>query len=271
MGGPESAGVGPASQPSAATTGRAASTEPTEPTMPSEARRHSPLFDGVRRRIEDYVGQSGLQPGDRLPPERTLAAQLGVSRNSLRQALATLADAGVVTVVHGSGAYLTEVPARRAARYLASALVQHNRDLPEVVPVRSVLESLAARMAASSRTNSQLARMERAIRGMAAELAAGHDGERYSAAFHHAVWDASHNRVLRDQLTGLQPELDRLRQEALAQPDSLAKAVVAHRYVFELIRNGDEDGAAAAMGQHITEAAQSPLAQPFSPRKGSTP
>ncbi|XVQ06361.1 FadR/GntR family transcriptional regulator [Spirillospora sp. CA-255316] len=229
--------------------------------------RGSPLHSSIRRRIEEYIDAAGLGPGDRLPGERTLAAELGVSRTSLRQALGTLAGSGVVRVVHGSGVYLTDVSPGRAARQLATALVHHTRDLPDVVPVRGALESLAARLAATERSPAHLDRLERALRGMAAELAAGRDGERYSLAFHKAVWSASRNKVLQDILLSLQPGLDRLRKESLAQPDAVALAVVAHRRIFELIRDRDADGAAEAMAHHIHEAADAPLARPLAPEQ----
>lgn len=232
--------------------------------------RPSPLFDLVRQRVEDYVVSVGLRPGDRLPGERALAAELGVSRNSLREALASLAEAGVVTVVHGSGAYLTQVEPRLAARQLATALVRLNRDLPEAVLVRSALESLAARLAAENRTEAHLARLERAIHGMATELASGRSGQKQSLSFHHGIWAASGNRVLRDTLVGLQPELDRLRHESLAQPDSVAKAIVAHRKVFELVRDGTADEAAIAMADHIHDVADAPLVRPGHTRADDT-
>lgn len=222
----------------------------------------TPLFRLVRQRVEEYVVSVKLQPGDRLPSERSLAAELGVSRNSLRQALASLSESGVVNVVHGSGVYLAQVEPRNVALQLATALVDPNRDLPEAVLVRSALESLAARLAAENRTEAQLVGLEQAIHGMAIELASGRSGQEHSLSFHHGIWTASGNRVLRNTLAGLQPELDRLRHESLAQPDSVAKAIVAHRKTFEFIRDRKPHEAAIAMAEHVHDTADAPLSRP---------
>jgi len=221
----------------------------------------SPLAENVRRRIEEYVDQNDIEEGERLPSERVMAEHFGVSRASLRKALATLEEAGIVTSVHGSGTYLTRVSRQNATQLLATTLLEGNRDLPEVVPVRSVLESLAARLAAINRTDFDIDSLQVAVAGMEDAVAAGEDGSAHSNAFHQTLWNASTNGLLSDQLHQLQPRFNRLRVEAVAQPQSLPKAVHAHARILDAIRKQNSEEAAVLMEEHILEISKSPLAR----------
>lgn len=221
----------------------------------------SPLTENVRRRIEAYVEEKEIEVGERLPSERVLAEHFGVSRASLRKALATLEEAGIVASVHGSGTYVTEISRQAATNILATTLLEDNRDLPEIVPVRSVLESLAARLAALNHSDSDLKHLDEAVNGMDAAVSAGTSGAEYSIAFHQTLWSASSNNLLTEQLQSLQPHFNRLRIEAVAQPQSLPKSVEWHAHILEAIRNSDPYRAASLMEEHILDLSQSPLAQ----------
>ena len=91
------------------------------------------LYEQVAEQITAWIADNGLQPGDRLPPERELAARLGVSRATLSQALVALEVIGVVAVRHGDGTVVTQsrtrriVEAIRAARRPAAGDHRHPR------------------------------------------------------------------------------------------------------------------------------------------------
>jgi DNA-binding FadR family transcriptional regulator len=87
-------------------------------------------------------GWGALGPGDRLSSERELAAQLGVSRNSLRPALAAVAAFGIVEIRHGPGACLRQTPMQADASSLAIALVEQNSHLPATTAVRMAVEQI---------------------------------------------------------------------------------------------------------------------------------
>lgn len=224
-------------------------------------KQESPLAKFVRLQIVDYVDKNDLEVGERLPSERELADKFGVSRASLRKALAALETAGIVSSVQGSGTYLVRPTGGSAAEILAQALLASNQDLPDVVPVRSALESLAAQLAAIAHTEDDANALRSALDGMEAALLQGEPSEPHSKRFHLAIWKASGNSVLVKQLKKLQPDLNRLRDEALAQPKSLAKAIVSHEAILQAILERDSDRAAKLMGEHILEGAQSPLAR----------
>src|SRR6476646_3754955 len=82
----------------------------------------APLYKAVLERLEALMESDHLAAGDRLPPERELATQLGVSRNSLRPALAALEALGVIEIRHGSGAFLRQSTIAEVAERLSATL-----------------------------------------------------------------------------------------------------------------------------------------------------
>ena len=96
------------------------------------------LYEQVAEQIMGWIDENGLKPGDRLPPERELAARLGVSRATVSQALVALEVIGVVAVRHGDGAMLTET---RSSTKIIDAIRAHATRLPEIIEARDALES----------------------------------------------------------------------------------------------------------------------------------
>ncbi|HEY5197145.1 MAG TPA: GntR family transcriptional regulator [Solirubrobacteraceae bacterium] len=134
------------------------------------SKRRPPVYASVRARVRQYAAEAALRPGDRLPPERELARQLGVSRGSLRQALMALRIEGLVDVQHGNGVYLLRSPTDTVP-LLAAELRERDPELPSLGEVRNSLEALGAELAASRRDDDDLAGMVAGIRRMDPELA----------------------------------------------------------------------------------------------------
>src|ERR1700682_4475964 len=113
-----------------------------------------------------------MNPDDRLPAARDLAAQLGVSRASLSQALVALEVQGVLSVRHGDGAILVRRPTEERA---VEALREHADRLPEIIDAREALEVKLASLAAARRSDADMAALEKASATMEAE---SEDGDR---------------------------------------------------------------------------------------------
>src|SRR5215211_564149 len=106
------------------------------------------LYEQVAEQITTWISDKGLTRGDRLPPERELAARLGVSRVTLSQALVALEVIGVVAVRHGDGTVITEAGSKR----IVEAIRAHADRLPEIIETRDALETKIASLAANRRT-----------------------------------------------------------------------------------------------------------------------
>ena len=103
------------------------------------------LYEQVAEQITSWIAENGLQPGDRLPPERELATRLGVSRATLSQALVALEVIGVVAVRHGDGTVVTQSRTRR----IVEAIREHADRLPEIIDTRDALETKIAALGRS--------------------------------------------------------------------------------------------------------------------------
>jgi len=216
------------------------------PTFPGRLNRVR-LYEQVAEQITTWIAENGLQPGDRIPPERELATRLGVSRATLSQALVALEVIGVVAVRHGDGTVVTQSRTRR----IVEAIREHADRLPEVIDTRDALETKIASLAAARRTTEDLARIDSALEAMEADIKAGGRGVEGDERFHGAVTTAAHSLLLArlmDEISGLIRET---RIESLAQPDRPATSLSTHRQIAEAIRAGDAEKAAAIMRAHI--------------------
>ena len=216
------------------------------PTFPGRLNRVR-LYEQVAEQITTWIADNGLEPGDRIPPERELATRLGVSRATLSQALVALEVIGVVAVRHGDGTVVTQSRTRK----IVEAIREHADRLPEVIDTRDALETKIAALAASRRTTEDLARIDSALEAMAADIEAGGRGVEGDERFHGAVTTAAHSLLLArlmDEISGLIKET---RIESLSQPDRPRASLASHRAIAEAIRAEDPDGASEAMHAHV--------------------
>ncbi|MGH3648508.1 MAG: FadR/GntR family transcriptional regulator [Micromonosporaceae bacterium] len=206
------------------------------------------MYEQLVELLCEHIEEAGLRPGDRLPPERELAAQLGVSRVSVSQALVALEVQGIIDVRHGDGAVLLET---RPEQQVISALRARQRRLPEIIEAREALEVKLADLAAQRRTDDDLRRIDEALAFMESEIQEGGRGEVGDERFHATVTAAAHSNLLADLMKELSPLILETRIESLAQPDRPQQSLAGHRSIAEAIRAQDPQRAAQAMLEHI--------------------
>ncbi|HEX6739306.1 MAG TPA: GntR family transcriptional regulator, partial [Vicinamibacteria bacterium] len=159
---------------------------------PRESATGAVVVEHVRRLIED--GQ--LRRGDRLPPERELALQVGVSRPSLRYGLRTLQAMGVIRARQGSGTFVADGPPRLSEGPLRFLAALHGIGRDEMFQARRVLEVGAAGLAAEHADQEQMARMAEEVASMFAAMDDPQQFLVHDVHFHRAVAAASGNRIL---------------------------------------------------------------------------
>src|SRR5919107_5620356 len=206
------------------------------------------LYEQIVERIHDHVVHAGLRPGDRLPPERELAARLGVSRASVSQALVALEVLGMVDVRHGDGAVLL-APVSRL--HLVAALRAHQDRLPEVIEARDALEGQLAGLAAQRRTDEDLAAIDAALAAMEADVSSGGRGVAGDELFHAAGTRAGHSGLLARLMQEIAELVRETRLESLGQPGRPQASLASHREIAEAIRHRDAAAATRAMHDHI--------------------
>lgn len=206
------------------------------------------LYEQLVERLLALIHELELTAGDRLPPERELAAGLGVSRASVRQALVVLEVQGLVEVRHGEGAILLET---RSDAEVLSAAQAHARRLPEVIEAREALEVKLAALAAERHTDEDMARIDDALDGMEQDIGSGGRGLEGDELFHGAVTAAARSSLLADLMAGISAAIRETRIESLSQPDRPHQSLASHRKIADAIRAWDSVGAADAMAEHI--------------------
>ncbi|MCR1786691.1 FCD domain-containing protein [Nocardioides carbamazepini] len=205
------------------------------------------LYEQVAEQITSWITDTGLTVGDRLPPERELAQQLGVSRATLGQALVALEVIGVVTVRRNDGTVIS----RTAAGTIAQAIRAHADRLPEILETRDALETKIASLAAQRHTEEDLREIEAALAAMEAEITAGGRGIDGDERFHAAVTAASHSALLARLMAEIATLIRETRIESLSQPDRPQASLAGHRAIAAAIAAGDPTAAARAMQDHI--------------------
>ncbi|WP_330176472.1 FadR family transcriptional regulator [Streptomyces sp. NBC_01498] len=209
--------------------------------------RRSALSDQVITELRNQITSGEWPVGSRIPTEPELVEQLGVARNTVREAVRALAHNGLLDIRQGSGTYVV------ATSELAG--VMHRRfadaDARHIAEVRSTLEASAARLAAERRTEREMSQLETLLERRE-EAWAGGDAERFVAAdatLHLAVVAASHN----DVLTALYADLGHLLREGLRADvgRELRPAFhLDHARLVAAIRDGDAETAGREAASH---------------------
>lgn len=206
------------------------------------------LYEMIVEQLCGHIADRNLQPGDRLPAERDLAARLGVSRASLSQALVALEVQGILSVRHGDGAVLLQRPVGDVA---LRGLREHADRLPDVIEAREALEVKLAELAARRRTEEDLAAIDAALDKMADEIQVGDRGVTGDEKFHEAVANAAHSSLLAKLMREIGGLVRETRLESLSQTDRPRASLDGHRQIANAIRRQDPGAAAQAMTDHI--------------------
>ncbi|MFM2346664.1 MAG: hypothetical protein RL654_1417 [Pseudomonadota bacterium] len=215
------------------------------------------LPDQLASRLERAILAGEHRPGERLPPERAWAAQLGVSRAALREALGQLAERGLVIRRHGAGTFVSDQPDARRADAWTQLLQRQPLMQADLLEFRDMLEARCAELAAERADETDRARLATCHAAVAAAYA-GCDRPaqvRADVAFHRAIADATRNPVfsyLVATLLALLHEHVHISIADLAPDSDEARALAAqHAALWRHIEARDPAGAAQAARRHI--------------------
>ena len=156
------------------------------------------ISDAVAASLERRILEGSLKPGDRLPPERELSLELGVSRPSLREAIQKLASKGMVQSRQGGGTYVTDRLESSFFDPWQDMMGAHPNLREDLLEFRRMLEGQAAEWAAERATEADMERIDQTFTALN-DAFAGEDIELRSQAdiaFHQAVGEASHNVLI---------------------------------------------------------------------------
>jgi GntR family transcriptional repressor for pyruvate dehydrogenase complex len=212
----------------------------------------APLTEAAIQQMRDMIASGRLSPGSRLPAESELAADLGASRNTVREAVRALVTARVLDVRRGDGTYVTSLRPELLLEGVAAAveLMQEGFSL-ELIAVRRILEPPATALAATRIGDDSLRELEACLRNMDAATS---EGERiaHDAAFHALIATTSGNATLASMLSAVSSRTIRARAwRGLVEEDATSRTAAQHREILAALQDHDPERAAAAAEVHV--------------------
>jgi DNA-binding FadR family transcriptional regulator len=213
--------------------------------------RSPSLSEVVQREIKAYILQHGLKAGDPMPSEVSLAAQLGVSRNSVREAVRVLATFGLIEARVGSGLFVSRLALAPILDNITFGLSNERDDFAEAIDIRCWLELGMAEDLAAAVTAQQLAAIDELLQVWGRETEDGLYLPERDQAFHQLVVSTTGNSFACRLLDLLWDVRDRAHEVGLIQePRDLMGNFVLHTAIFEALRSRDADHLRAAAISH---------------------
>jgi GntR family transcriptional regulator, transcriptional repressor for pyruvate dehydrogenase complex len=211
------------------------------------------VTDDAIERIRELIATGEWGPGTRLPRENDLAEQLGISRNSLREAVRALSLTRVLEVRQGDGTYVSSLkPDELLEGTLSNTRLLRGRMVLELFEVRRILEPHAAAVTAERGGPEVVQSLRQELDRMYAAEDRAEKLIEADAAFHDVIASAPGNGVLRALLRSLSTTTARARLwHGIAERGALDQAREEHARIFEAIAAGDQERARAAALLHI--------------------
>ncbi len=245
--------VGPLEQRSAATAGKGNSNSSILSRVPDLRRsiERRSIRDIACEKIALQIASGVIQVGDQLPSERELAVAFGVSRETIRGALQTLSQRGIVDISHGSRTRVVSNDIGGLEIGITKSRGINSYDIEEVHAARLLVELRVVGDAAERIDRKAIAFLDKSLAEQASTL---NDPVRFlicNHEFHTAIYEAGRNRLLADFVADLDTYVMDHRRRVMIQPGAIAQSYREHQAVVEALRRHDRDAAVAAFKQHL--------------------
>jgi len=212
------------------------------------------VSEEVVKQVQEAIFSGELAPGDRLPPERELAEQFGLSRMSVRDALRRLESSGLVEVKVGSngGAFIREPNFDPLRETLSSMLRWKKANILELVETRKIVETAVAGLAAQRANKEDLREMREAIEAAQRALSSGQPNYGpHSVKFHAALAKAAKNHVLNLTVRSFRGWFSDVLEKLLTTADMAERAIADHGELYKAIEAHDAERARELMAEHL--------------------
>ncbi|MBS1905902.1 MAG: FadR family transcriptional regulator [Actinobacteria bacterium] len=210
------------------------------------------VTDEAIEKIKAMIVSGELGPGDRLPPEKELAERLGLSRNSMREAVKALEVIRVLDVRRGDGTYVTSLEPHLLLEAISFVVDMHDDDsLLELFAVRRMLESQATGLAATHGDDEAIAALQAEIAGIDAGVSID-DLVAHDIRFHHEIVRMTGNGYLASLIDSLSSQTIRARVwRGLTEQGAVERTLSEHRAIADAIEQHDPALATSLATAHI--------------------
>jgi GntR family transcriptional repressor for pyruvate dehydrogenase complex len=215
---------------------------------------HRAGYEIAAAQITELITTTGLKAGDRLPTERALGEQLGVSRTVIREAVRFLSAKGIVRTLQGSGLYVESEPPTTALPPLTLSTSVEPKDVESLFEFRLGIETLTARLAAERITPKEMLLLQEAVL-LGKQSAEANQLEMFGRSdvdFHRILAEATHNPFLVSTVATIFRLHDWINWLTIGGPSgSLFLAAQQHADIFTALQHGQAEEAAHAMQTHL--------------------
>lgn len=211
------------------------------------------LSQVVADHITDLIMSNELDEGDRLPSERELAEEMGVSRTVVREAIKLLRAAGLLRVRVGIGSFVT-LPSRNILEEpLSRFSTPEKRKIAELIELREAIEPPITALAAKNATSEDISKLELAIEEMQANLTNPHEYIVADNVFHNTLAKATQNSLFQLIVHSIVDLLQESRRLAVSSPGAAKRSSYHHRQILKAVKARDVEGAQEAMIAHMSQ------------------
>lgn len=222
---------------------------------PIKARK---VYEEIVEQVIGMITQGKINPGDKLLPERELAERLQVGRSAVREAYRALEALGVLEIKPGEGTFVREISNKPMTDIMSWAVVTGKDTLFELLELRKIIETGAAALAATRRTEEDLTIIRTWIDRMKYDIENGNLGDTSDVKFHYAITSAAHNSLLSRLMDSIsetmKKEMKVVREKLHQTSETPGKIYNQHEIIYEAIAKGDEQAARLAMLDHLSRA-----------------
>ncbi len=208
--------------------------------------------DIVARQIRELLLVGTFKQGERLPPERTLAARLGVGRSHVREALRKLEFYGLLRTLPQNGTVVDGLGLKALQGFISNVLHLEREDFQSLMETRALLEVQAARLAARRADESGMREIVRAHEEFRSRVERGEDGLEEDLLFHLKIAESCRNTVLCSLIGLMSPEILALTRDLrMCDPSRTKVAFEEHERIIEALLARNPGSAARAMAVHM--------------------
>lgn len=208
------------------------------------------INDQVQEAIKQYILDNHLQDGAKLPSENALSQQLGVSRNSVREAVQSLASLGILDVRRGSGLYVKGFTLQPLLENLSYGVLFDLHELQDMLQVREVLESGMVDLALPHVTPERLATLDAIVGQMRRRAEQGESLVEEDRAFHMELFRPLGNTILLQLQDIFWSTLRKALGTVNIADSNPLRTAAAHAAIVDALRTGDADTVRRALNSH---------------------
>ncbi len=208
---------------------------------------------GIITKIRDFINYKNLEPGDKLPSERSLSEKFEVSRSNIREAIQELEFYGLLHTIPQSGTFLANIGVIAMNGMIEDILRLDEPDFKSLVETRILLELKTSQLAAIRRTDIDLRLIKEALDAYTCKVQKGQDAVQEDLLFHLAIAKASHNTSMNTFMLHITPEIiTNFEKYHVCDANQNFLGIQEHNDIYNAIKTQDPELAKKKMKEHFT-------------------